>query len=161
MSTNLAQAGFAGFNSAEVEPDSYENLPAGSYTGVITDSVLKETKNSIATGANNAKYIEVTLEVIDGQYKGRKIWDRLNVINPNPQTVQIAAKTLSAIARAVGIYGVVEDTAALHDKPLNFKVTYKGDDARLSYNSLSGVPSPAAGGGSAPAPAAAKKPWEK
>jgi len=34
------------------------------------------------------------LDILDGQHKGRKIFDQLNLVNPNPTTVEIAQRTL-------------------------------------------------------------------
>lgn len=107
------------FNAAEVEPnDSFELLPAGKYRVCITDSEMKPTKKGDGT------LLKLKLQVLDGQYQNRTIFDQLNYRNPNPTAQQIGLGTLSAICRAVGKMEP-KDTAELHNIPLvaNVKVS--------------------------------------
>jgi hypothetical protein len=100
------------FNANEVEPSKgIDPIPAGKYNAVIIDSEMKPTKNG------NGQYLELTFEVIDGEYKGRKVWSRLNLDNPNAQAVQIARSDLSAICRAVNVIQP-RDSVELHNLPL-------------------------------------------
>ena len=75
--------------------DQFEPVPAGKYLAAIVESEMKPTKSG------NGHFLELTFEVGEGPYKGRKLWARLNLDNPNPQAVQIARGELSAICRAV------------------------------------------------------------
>ena len=99
------------FDASTVEVTSFDALPAGVYEVVITESKMQETK------AGNGMMLVLTLEVISGDYKGRKLWDRLNLQNPNPTAVEIARQTLASICRAIGITKI-NDSGELHDKPL-------------------------------------------
>jgi hypothetical protein len=91
-------ANLNGFNAHNIDPATdFEPIPAGKYLAVITDSEMKATKNG------NGYYLELTFQVIDGPYKNRLLWSRLNLHNPNEQAVQIAQGELSAICRAVGV----------------------------------------------------------
>ena len=76
------------FNAAAIEPQqSFDALPNGRYEVIITDSEMKETK--AGTGA----YLMLTMEVIgDTKHSGRKLWTRLNLVNPNATAVQIAER---------------------------------------------------------------------
>jgi hypothetical protein len=63
-----------GFNALEIEPaTSYEPLPADWYKVVITDTEEKPTK------AQTGSYLQLTIEVIEGNHAGRKVFDRLNL----------------------------------------------------------------------------------
>lgn len=107
------------FNSNEVEPSvGIDPIPAGKYLAVIVDSEMKPTRN----GAG--QYLELTFEVIEGEYKNRKVWARLNLENPNSQTVQIARADLSAICRAVNV-AQPRDSVELHNLPLVITVRCK------------------------------------
>lgn len=100
------------FNANEVEPSKgIDPIPAGKYNAVIIESEMKSTKNG------NGQYLELMFEVIDGEYKGRKVWSRLNLDNPNAQAVQIARSDLSAICRAVNVIQP-RDSVELHNLPL-------------------------------------------
>ena len=78
-------ANLSGFDAREVEPTvGFEPIPAGKYVAVITASEMKETKNK------DGHYLELVFQIIEGEYKGRKLWGRLNLDNANPTAVQIA-----------------------------------------------------------------------
>ena len=48
-------------------------VPAGKYLCRIEDTERKNTKN------NEAQYLQITHVVTEGEYKGRKIFERLNL----------------------------------------------------------------------------------
>ena len=94
----------------------FENLTPGWYTVRMVESEMKPTST------NTGSYLECQFEVIaPAQFAGRKLWDRLNLNNPNPKTVEIANETLSAICHSVGIIQV-QDSQQLHNCPLDAKV---------------------------------------
>jgi hypothetical protein len=108
-----------GFNAHDVEPNAgFDPIPAGKYLAVITATEMKPTKNG------KGEYLELELEVIEGPYKGRKVWDRLTLKHPNEQTVQIARGTLSAICHAIGVMKP-KDSIELHNLPLVVSVALK------------------------------------
>lgn len=112
-------ANLNGFNAANVDPATdYEAIPAGKYLAIISNSEMKPTKSGSGT------YLELTFQVIEGQYKNRLLWSRLNLSNPNTQAVQIAQGELSAICRAVGVMQP-KDSAELHNLPLQITVKVK------------------------------------
>jgi len=141
------------FDANTVEPNApREIIPAGDYIAQIVKSEFVSTKSG------NGKQLVLELEVLDGEHRGRRVWDRLNLDNPNAQTVEIAQRTLSAICHATGVLRV-SDTEVLHFKPMVVKVTVKpkGLDKqgieREASNEVKGY-SPATGAGSAPRPQA-------
>lgn len=146
----------AGFDATQVEPaGSFEPLPAGKYVALIADSEHKTTK------AGTGEYVELKLEVIDGEHKGRLVFDRLNLKNPNPQAVAIAKSTLSAICRAVNVHRP-GSTPELHGKPLlvNVGVKKRSDNGELT-NEVKGY-GPVGQATAEPATAAASgMPWNK
>lgn len=108
------------FDATAVAPDQGigDPLPTGWYNMAMDESEMKPTND----GAG--KYLKVRFTVLDGQYQGRKVWEQLNLVNANPQTVEIAQKQLSAICHAVGVLkpGKSEE---LHNKPLKVRVGQK------------------------------------
>lgn len=110
------------FDANEVDPSvALEPIPAGRYAAVITDSEFKTTKS----GAG--RYLQFTLQILDGEHKGRLVWARLNLENPNATTVKIARGELSAICRAVGVMQP-RDSIELHNIPLEVTVGLKKRD---------------------------------
>lgn len=112
-------ADLRGFDANQVEPTTdFDPIPAGKYLAVITDSEMKPTK------AGTGKYLQLTFEILEGEYKGRKLWARLNLFNSNDTTVKIAQAELSAICRAVGVLAP-NDSVELHNLPLVIAVKCK------------------------------------
>ena len=112
-------ANLDGFNANNVEPAAeFQPLPADKYLAVITASEMKPNKKG--TG----KYLELTFQVIEGEFKGRNLWAYLNLENPSPLTVKIARGELSAICRAVGVMQP-KDSVELHNLPLVITVKCK------------------------------------
>ena len=91
-------ANLNGFDATQVEPAAkFDPIPAGKYLAVITESEQKPTK------AGTGHYLQLTFQIQEGVHKGRILWARLNLDNPNATAVQIARAELSAICRAVGV----------------------------------------------------------
>lgn len=101
-----------GFDASRIDPAfGFEPIPAGKYVAVITDSEMK--LNRSGTG----RYLQLTFQIIEGPYRNRLLWARLNLDNPNATAVQIARAELSAICRAVGVM-TPNDSVELHNLPL-------------------------------------------
>ena len=108
-----------GFDANQVEPTGdFDPIPAGKYVAVITDSEMKATK------AGTGSLLQLTFQVIEGEYSNRLLWARLNLDNPNATAVQIARADLSAICRAVGVLAP-KDSVELHNLPLVIHVRCK------------------------------------
>lgn len=126
-------ADLSGFDANAVEPQKpFEPIPAGRYPAVITDSSMEP--NSKRTG----HFLKLTFEIIDGQQKGKKLFARLNLDNPNAQATQIARAELSAICRAVGV-AKPNDSLDLHNLPMVIHVKCrKREDTGDITNEISG-----------------------
>ena len=76
------------------------------------------------TKDGGGQYLWLELDVLEGPLAGRKLFDRLNLVNASAQTVEIAQRTLSAICHATGRLQV-QDSAELHLIPMIADVTVK------------------------------------
>jgi hypothetical protein len=147
----MAFLGALDLNAVDVT-DEYSPLPAGAYPAVLVFSEVRDTK------AGTGQYLYMEMEVIDGQFKGRKIFDRLNINNPNKTAENIGKKQLIKLMGALGVPLDSSDSTVMHGKPFNVKLKIK-DDAQYgpsndvaAYLPATGMVSPAA---AAPQPAAA------
>lgn len=156
------------FDPAAVEPaQDFEPVPAGEYMVIITDSEMRATRAG-------GEMLSLTHQVIEGEFKGRLIWETLNLVNANPKTVQIAQQHLSAICHAVGITQAITDSEQLHNRPLVVRVEVDHQEGYRPRNRVKAwkaiaAPAPAAApvaprpaAPAAPAPAArtsAPPPW--
>ena len=149
-----------GFDANQVEPaKDFSPLPSGDYVAAIVDSSMATTQ------AGTGQYLKLEIQILEGQYQGRKLWENLNLQNPSAQAVEIARGTLSAICRATGIM-TPRDSAELHNIPMRVKVAIKkGNDGEVrnritkfeAKNTTSSVPV-GAGAGASNGGAA---PWKK
>ena len=126
-------ANLSGFDATQVDPAvDFEPIPAGKYLAIITESEMKPTKNG------NGSFLELRFEILDGPHKGRLLWSRLNLNNPNELAVKIARAELSALCRSVGVVKP-RDSAELHNLPLVITVKCKRrDDDGEIYNEIRG-----------------------
>lgn len=121
-----------GFNAEKVAPQQpLDTLPPGDYTAVIVESDKKPTKNG------EGAYIELKMQIVEGQFKNRYQWDRLNLWNKSEQAVSIAQSTLSAICHAVGVLQP-RDTSQLHGKPLTISVGTRKNQENELINTIKG-----------------------
>jgi hypothetical protein len=109
------------FDATSVEPaQPRDNLPPGKYTAQVIESTMKDT-------AKGGEMLQLTLEIIDGPSKGRRVWDNLNIKNPNPTAQEIALRTLSAICLAIGKQHI-SDSEEIHFLPMTITVAVEVDN---------------------------------
>ena len=144
------------FNANQVEPSSdFEPIPAGKYLAMITESEMKPTKS----GAGS--YLQLTFQILEGPYKGRFLWSRLNLNNANGTAVQIARSELSAICRAGGVM-TPNDSVELHNLPLLITVKCKKrDDTGDVTNEIKGFAKREAANGQPQQAATSTPPWRR
>jgi hypothetical protein len=151
------------FNANDVPPQTpFEPVPNGKYRAHIVDSEVKPTKDG------RGKYLQLEWEILDGEYKGRKIWDRLNIVNPSETSQKIGQAQLSAVCHATGVLKL-GNSGQLHHIPVTIKVTVKqspGYDPQnevKGYEAIAGSPAAAAATSTAPTstatPTAAAPAW--
>ena len=139
----------------EAPKSDYDPLPKGEYMAIVTESQMKITK------AGTGEYLALSMQIIEGKHSGRKIWENLNLHNPNEVAETIARANLKAISEACG-FAELDDTDQLNDIP--FILVLDIDRKDSTRNRVMGYKRP--GSGSAPsasstAPAASAKPWER
>ena len=150
------------FDAANVDPNAgFEVYPAGKYLAQIVASEMRPTKDG------RGQYLFLELDILEGPFAGRKLFDRLNLVNDNPDTVDIATRTLSAICRATGQMQV-KDSEQLHLIPLIADVRVRppkgqyGESNSIRYLPRNAAAAPATRApvayASAPAPATAPAP---
>ena len=149
------------FDANSVEPSNFDVFPAGKYLAQIVSSEMRPTKDG------RGQYLFLELDILEGPFAGRKLFDRLNLVNDNPDTVDIATRTLSSICRATGQMQV-KDSEQLHLIPLIADVRVRppkgqyGESNSIRYLPRSAAAAPATRApvayASAPAPATAPSP---
>ena len=118
--------GNLGINIDDIKPqdNNYEPIPRGEYEVWATEAAVKFTK------AGTGQYIRLVFEVLEGQYTRRKLFLNLNIKNPSAQAQEIGLGQLSALCKAMGKTGIVDDTEEL----LNQRVIAHVKVDELGYN---------------------------
>jgi hypothetical protein len=149
------------FDTSVIESKTFEALPAGWYPVMIVAEEQKEAKSG------NGEYVKMEMEVTEGPYKGRKLWEQFSLWHTNPQTVEIAQRGIATIAQAVGI-AKCNDTTELHNRVFDAKVIIEKSDQYGDQNRIRGYRKHAGAAGSmAPPPqaqapkAANAAPWKR
>ena len=110
------------FNAAEVQPSSFDALPAGTYEAVIANSEAKPMKSGNGMGFN------FEFEIVSGTMQGRKVFVWITYEHrTSPDAQRIGQEQLSAMCRAVGITQL-NDTAQLHNLPMLITVALDKKD---------------------------------
>jgi hypothetical protein len=100
------------FDASKVEPNEPASaVPKGEYQVIILESEKKPTKNG------DGSLLNMVLQIVEGPFRNRKLYDRLNLWNKNEQAAKIAQGTLSAICRAVNVLKP-KNSEDLHNRTL-------------------------------------------
>jgi len=148
-------------NTVEDRPD-FSLFPVGEYVAEVTASDYKPTKSG------NGKYIELEFTILDGEYAGRKYWDRLNVRHENKVAMEIANSSMKDLMKAIGKPNEhCGDTSMLHGIPVKLKIGMSkrkdtGEDQNtVRYKPLGSPTVSAIRPSSVSSDGPKKKPWEK
>lgn len=98
-------------------------IPEGEYPCVIVASEDRANK-----GDGNHLYLE--FEVTDGQYKGHKLFERLNVSHPNETAQRIGQQNLKKLCKAALGTVALERPDQLCGKKVNLRLGIRYDDYR-------------------------------
>lgn len=133
--SNLSNILGGQFNANEVAPQEdkggeFTPIPNGYYVMCVTGAELNQ-----GTGKSGLK-MEYT--ILDGKYKDRKVWDYINLTNPNAKCVEIGLSQLSALCLAVNI-PTPQDSSELLDKPFVGRVKMGKPSACGNYPAKEGV----------------------
>jgi len=162
----------SGYYDESAEPNSYEPIPAGEYRAQIIDAKCEDVSKNNDYG----KCLQLSWQVIGGEYEGRLVFQRLNLwgenMRNNALVVQIANSQFAEIRRATG-KETPRDTDELLHIPCLIRVAIT-QDKNKEYDPRNEVKAvkPLSGGGATPAaaansprptgsppPAAAARPW--
>lgn len=138
------------FNENTVEPStSREPIPAGEYLMATESSEVADTSKN-----DGSKMLKFTFSVLDGQFKGRKVFVNLNLWNKNKVASEIGWRELGDLCRACGYYRDLEDTSALNGLPFRAKIGIRKSAGYADQNEIKEYIKKENTGGSVSAPVA-------
>lgn len=116
-------ASLAQYDEAQEPDHSYAGggglMPAGDYVGQIIESDVRQNN------AQNGQVMELTWELLNDGYKGRRVWQFINVQHTgSPKAHEIGQIELANLKEACGIpVGQrVNDSLMLHSKPVGLQL---------------------------------------
>ena len=142
------------FDAEKVEPFAeFTAIPEGKYQAVITESSF------VATKAGTGEYLSLKFTILEGEYEGRWLTERLNLKNPSEKAVLIARAKLSSICRSIGVLRP-KDSYDLHDLPLVIDVKcISRKDKEGQTNEIKGFYPREAAKATPPATSQDRAPW--
>ncbi len=116
-------------NFDEIKPEAFEPIPNGRYEVEIVSSEQKLTKKAEASGnAQDGTMLCLRLKITCGKFKGRNVFNNLNIFNASEVAQRIGRQRLGEILDALGLT-TVNESSELHGRPLVAQLkTKKGGD---------------------------------
>ena len=101
------------FDASAADPNaaSFDPIPQDHYLATCIKSEEKVAKSG------DGMYYELEFEIVDGQYKGRRVWDRINHKHKNRTAENLGRSKLSQLCVATGVSSP-RDTIELHNIPI-------------------------------------------
>lgn len=87
---------FESLGLEEVTLDDYSNIPDGDYPVVIESAEAKPHADG------HGKRLSLKVRIVEGQYRGRTLYDGLSVVHRNEMAQQIALKKLKTLIELAG-----------------------------------------------------------
>ena len=124
-------------------PTDFEIIPEG------TEVRMKCTEAEDKETSTGGEMIVATFVIIEGEHKGRKIWQNFNIVNKSEKAQNFGRRMISGWARAAGKPNA-KNTDELLEKPFNVKLgiekgtgNYKDKNTIASFLMAEGASSPA------------------
>lgn len=114
--------GGAACNVDDLPDDEHSCLPPGEYPVRIVNTDVTPTK------AGTGQILVLEIQVEEGQHKGRKFWERLNIVNQSQTAQKIGQAMLKKVVKACGIQGPLADSNQLHNIPFIAATKIQTDD---------------------------------
>jgi hypothetical protein len=120
LTTALTEA----FNvdTEEGSPD-FAPVPKGQYSATATDAKAGPLKSG------RGQAVSVTLEIADGEYAGRLIWDRIIIAHESAEAMKFGRRKFKDLADACGVAGQITDLLVLLHTPLLISVKIEEDES--------------------------------
>ncbi|WP_370677074.1 DUF669 domain-containing protein [Pleomorphomonas sp. PLEO] len=90
-------------------------LPKGDYQAQVVDSAV------VSTASGSGEMLKLTFEVLAGDFRRRRVVERLNIVNAHAAAQRIAQEMLARLCAAAGLSGIA-DSEELHGIPVTIRV---------------------------------------
>jgi hypothetical protein len=98
-----------------------ECIPIAWYQAQLIENEIRHARNG------NGSYLLAIFEILDGEFRGRKVYQNITLQNDNQQAVEIGQRLLTDIYKAVGHTTPTRDIRVMLFKPVMARVGIKRD----------------------------------
>ena len=117
MSTQFPET----FDPETQEGNSWDLLPVGEYVAqVVEASILKPN-------SGDGYYLALTWKIIEGDYEGRQVWQRITYLHSSEQAQTIGRKMLKDLCVATGVAKQFDDVEVFLFKPVRIRLGIERD----------------------------------
>ena len=129
-------------------------LPKGDYQAKVVESAV------VPTASGSGEMLKLVFEVTAGDFRRRRIVERLNIVNPHATAQRIAQEMLARLCAAAGLAGIA-DSEELHDIPVVIRVDIRpSSDGYADRNTIKDYRAPAVAKPPPRQMANARRPWD-
>lgn len=98
------------FKVTDYEPTmDYPPIPEGFYLFLIEKTEIKPTLSAKRNNTNEC-FLNLKLRVIEGQFKGRYVWDQINIVNSKIEAQDIARRRLRGVSKITETEEILDKT---------------------------------------------------
>jgi hypothetical protein len=90
-------------------------------------------------GVAKGKYLELVWEVLDGECKGSRVWQRIMTEHTSEKCVVMGRRKLSSVCHALDVMQL-NDSSGLHSIPTTIRVSVKEEAGYEPTNEVAGFP---------------------
>ena len=129
-------------------------LPKGDYQAKVVESAV------VPTASGSGEMLKLVFEVTAGDFRRRRIVERLNIVNAHATAQRIAQEKLGRLCAAAGLSGIA-DSDELHGIPVVIRVDIQpGSDGYGDRNAIKDYRPVAPPTPPPRRPASARRPWD-
>jgi hypothetical protein len=109
------------FDPTTQEGNSWDVLPVGEYVAQIVEASIQQPNSG------DGYHLALTWQIIEGDYEGRQVWQRITYLHSNEQAQTIGRKTLKDLCVATDVAEQVDDAEVFLFKPVRIRLGIERD----------------------------------
>jgi hypothetical protein len=117
MSTQFPET----FDPETQEGNSWDLLPVGEYVAQVVEASIEKPNSG------DGYYLALTWKIVEGDYEGRQVWQRITCWHSSEQAQTIGRKTLKDLCVATGVAEQVDNAEVFLFKPVRIRLGIERD----------------------------------
>ena len=117
MSTQFPET----FDPETQEGNSWDLLPVGEYLAQVVEASIEKPNSG------DGYYLALTWKIVEGDYEGRQVWQRITCWHSSEQAQTIGRKTLKDLCVATGVAEQVDNAEVFLFKPVRIRLGIERD----------------------------------